>query len=409
MDLLDKHQKKVLRFSIEQFLGELTADRFERATKAIKSLPDKARDLWHQYGGPVAGVINVILKKLNLEAVDLDPAFQRDMVKEESLRFHLEQLAAIAQELRFLSTYVLVDRVDEIELTATDAAATFQFMRPLLVDLPTLELNGLALKFFLWDAILDDYLANGARRDRVPIYQLSWSPEDLKKTMSERLKAYSAGRCSSLSELMCDRVDLDIDTLAAHLAAGSPRDMIRLMDRVVAEQTRVSADYDCVSEVAFWAGVRGFSDVRATELFPRYLPDLRRIGASGKVTFTVNHLASDVFRVEQQSARNKVQNWMKTGLVDRIDEVPNPPNRPMYLYGAVDVRLAIAMLTDFSPAEVLSTCVFVCPSCRGIAISDAQSMACRQCGHRFEIAKPKVSFRVAQFPRRGGPRKRTRL
>ncbi len=64
----------------------------------------------------------------------------------------------------------------------------------------------------------------------------------------------------------------------------------------------------------------------------------------GSPTFTVNRLANDIFRISTQAARSKVQKWTNTGLVGQIGDLPNRGNRPMYLYGAADPRLAIAML-----------------------------------------------------------------
>jgi hypothetical protein len=281
---------------------------------------------------------------------------------------------------------VLIDRVDETPLTTMDAASTFAFMRPLLVDLPTLEHPHLGYKFFLWDSIGDDYKAHGARPDRIPIYELQWSVTDLKTMISQRLKAFSDGRVTALNELFCSEVKLDVDTLAANLAAGSPRDLIRLMERVVAEETRTSTDSECVGLVALWAGIRSFSEIRATELFPGQLPELRRVGATGALTFTVNTLANDIYRVTNQAARARVQGWQNTGMVGKVDEQLNPPNRPMYVYGPIDIRLAIAMMSNFTPQEVMANYVLVCPACEAVTISDRQEILCQVCSHRFGLS-----------------------
>jgi hypothetical protein len=331
-------------------------------------------------------VVGAILAFFGLPQLGLSMAAE-DESRPESLRADLERLARIAQSLGFDSIYVLVDRVDEIGLTTTDASKTLQFIHPLVTDLPTLELDGVAFKFFLWDLIEQDLRESGGRPDRVPIYTLEWSTGDLEQMISRRLAALSGGRITRLSELFCPEVGLNVDLLMANLAGGSPRDLIRMMSRVVAEQTRMTDDATCIGSEALWRGVRLFSDERADELVHRYLGDVRRIGARGQVTFTINQLASDVFRVTTQAARSRVQKWEQTGLISQIGELPNPGSRPMHLYGAVDPRLAIAMLKTASPEEIVGNYILFCPQCKRLVISDREQIVCPQCNHEFGLGE----------------------
>jgi len=239
---LDEQQKRIVKFCAQRFLSDLSADEFQAAVKGVKSLGDRAKDVWAKWGGPIAGLIDAVLDRLKLRAVNLDGAFEMEMGGDESFRYLLYRLSGVVRTLGLNSVFVLVDRVDEFALTATDASNAFAFIRPLLIDLPTLEQDGIGFKFFLWDAMEDAFQGSGVRGDRVSVHSLQWSTEDLKLMISQRLKAFSDGRVGSLKELMCDSTDLDVDTLAAFLAAGSPRDLIRLMARVVAEETRVSDD-----------------------------------------------------------------------------------------------------------------------------------------------------------------------
>ena len=297
---LSKHSKSQLGIFVQKFLGSITEEQFEQAIKAIKSLPEKTIELVRRFAGPFNALVGAVLTHFGLPTVELKEATAQAN-RSESLRADLARLSIIASETGFDSIYVLVDRVDEIGLTATNAAKTLEFIHALITDLPTLELEGVAFKFFLWDLIEQDLRSTGGRPDRVPIYTLAWSPEDLQQMISRRLKALSGGTISRLSQLLCPEFDLDADQLMAHLAGGSPRDLIRMMARVVAEQTRTRSDATCIGNRALWDGVRLFSDERSEELIGRYLPDVRRIGARGQVTFTNNQLASDVFRISTLS------------------------------------------------------------------------------------------------------------
>jgi len=395
VDNLSTQQKRVLKFCAKRFLSDLTADEFQAAIRAVKNLGDKARDIWETWGGPIAGVVDVILERLKLRGVDVDQAFEQQAEGDESLRYLLQRLSEIPKALGFKSVYILVDKVDEFAATSTDASKTLEFVRPLLTDLPTLEQEGVGFKFFLWDAIQDDFQQVGVRRDRVAVHSLQWSTAELKAMIAQRLSAFSRGKITSLRALMERPDELDIDTLAAHLAAGSPRDLIRLMAAVVAEETRDSDQKEAISLDAFWKGIRRFSEERCDELFPGQVVEIRRVGSSGKVTFTVNTLANDIYRVTTQAARARVQGWMNTGLVSRIGELPNPGNRPMYLYGPVDLRLAIAMLANSPPDEVLANFALICPECEVVAITDATEVTCTGCSHRFNLAEARSLIEAA--------------
>src|SRR5439155_20240795 len=167
---------------------------------------------------------------------------------------------------------------------------------------------------------------------------------ELSEMLRLRIRTYSNGSIDSYNDLLCEGTGIDVHALITQMAFGSPRDMYRLANQIVAEQTRTSADTACIDLKSVWAGFRQFSDQRARELMPSgYLDDLRRIG---KPTFTINHLANDVFRIVDNSARRKVQLWTDRGVIKKVDEVPNPPNRPSYLFGVVDPRVALAILPN---------------------------------------------------------------
>jgi hypothetical protein len=159
--------------------------------------------------------------------------------------------------------------------------------------------------------------------------------------------------------------------------------MIRLCKRIVAEQTRSSEADTCVGERAVWQGVRVFSDERAEELFGQYLGELKRINSP---TFTISELSSTVFRISDQAARRKVQLWGETGIVSKIGEVPNPPNRPAYLFGVVDLRVGVAMLPGVDVQEFLYYNAFECPSCGAISVTNRDEIVCPKCATQFDAS-----------------------
>jgi hypothetical protein len=87
---------------------------------------------------------------------------------------------------------------------------------------------------------------------------------------------------------------------------------------------------------------------------------------------------------------------MNTGLVAQIGEVPNPPNRPMYLYGPVDLRLALAMIPNIAPEEILANYALICPGCEAVAITDEAEITCTVCSHRFKLADAQSLIEACQ-------------
>jgi hypothetical protein len=91
---------------------------------------------------------------------------------------------------------------------------------------------------------------------------------------------------------------LNVHRLVAQIGHGSPRDVIRACGRIVDEHTRTSADQSLIRPEAILKGIRTFSEERADELYGPYIEQIRRVG---RLTFTINQVASDVFRITSQA------------------------------------------------------------------------------------------------------------
>lgn len=381
---LSEHQRQLLKFQIERFLGSLSEIEIDIAVASLKNFGDKARDFFKKYGGPLNTFLTALMSRIGMDNVKVPSDLAEEAKRDEALSYHFENLLKIAQVLGFESTYVLVDRVDEMPITG-DAKKTFEFVWPLLADLRTLEIAGVAFKFFLWDEIADLLAENSFRSDRIDMDRLKWSQSELSKMLSLRLATYSDEMVTSLNEMMEEDAGVDAHALVAYLANGSPRDMYRIARRVVAEQTRSSDEAERISATSLWAGIRNFCEKRAGELVQQsYIDDLRRIGTP---TFTIARIANDVFRIHENNARRKIQLWTGTGAVKKIDEIPNPPNRPRYLFGVVDPRLAVAMLPNTDVELIFATQILLCPECGELCVTDEAVVTCLNCSTRTSVDK----------------------
>jgi uncharacterized protein (DUF952 family) len=404
VQILTRRQKAMLGFYADAFLGPMSAADFRVALRSVKSVPHRIARVIDQYGGPVAVFVRAVLARLDVSEVPRADELVGGLTLSQSLRYHLDQLVEIIRSLDFYCTYVLVDRVDELEVTNNDAKRTFAFVRPLLTDLRTLETPGLAFKLFLWDETRP-YIEESVRTDRIDTDVLTWSPRELERMLSRRLQAHSQRRVGSIAQLACANATTDWDPIIAQLAHGSPREMIVLLRRVIAEQTRTSDSGACIEVPSFWSAVRSFSDTLAADRAGKHLDDLRRIGASGRVTFGSAEIANEVFRISQRVTASKVKTWQRTGVIAQIGTLPNPGRRPPYLYAPTDLRVAIAMNPNTPPEETLEFNALICHGCERLVITD-RSLPCPSCMAELEYGEAITvitSARRGQLPGGGRP------
>ncbi|MEO9629022.1 MAG: hypothetical protein ABJG14_01120 [Sulfitobacter sp.] len=385
---LPKELTSVLKQAIEIYLGEYSQQLHSSSIGKFKNLGDKASDIWDSYGGKISLLVDGVLTYFGVDAVDLSKLARNPENYEQSHQFYLRKLSEIAIILGYKSVYVLIDRVDETGLTNADAQKAYDFIKPLISDLHILETPNVAFKFFLWDQMRSYYIADGARPDRIKMYSLDWSVSEISKMLTARLNAFSEGKVQSLNEIV--NCELDAHMLVSYIAASSPRDMIRVGGRIVDEQVRMEPDGETISQNKVWLGSSKFCQERAEEIFARHLPDLRKIGVP---TFTNRHLANDVFRVSENAIRPKIQSWQDSGAVKRVGDVPNPGNRPLYLYGLSELRLCVAALSNVAIEEIFGNFLLECPACNIINISDQNEFNC-SCGSSVKLSQARSVLEI---------------
>jgi hypothetical protein len=376
---LSNSESAALTKCARNFLSDVSEAEFSSTLRAIRSPMGRVSDFYDKYKGQAVTSINAVAAKYelgNVLSIDKERGLKKPAISE-----YFSTLIRVCQKLGFESVYILVDRIDEASITQGDSRESFKFIESLLSDLHVLEISGAAFKFFLWDQVEPHYRRGGARPDRVPIYKINWSIGELQQMLSRRLEAYSSQRVSSLNELLATDVTYDLHALVATLAAGSPRDMIRMCRAIVDEQTRVGDQAGTLNSGAIERGISTFSSDRSNELFPELMDELLRIGS---YSFTISRMANDVFRMTTQAMGRKIQTWVDAGAVVKSGELPNPGNRPQNLYSISEPKLAVSLRGSKSFPEVLADNMFLCPSCSSMNLVDTPS-ECYQC--RSEIGQ----------------------
>ncbi len=377
-DRLSDAERSVLSVCVRQYVEPLTADQYELATAAIRTLAERADIFWKKYGGALGLAISVVMEKIGIPISGMTE--QLDFFGEvdaSNRRSAFLRLVDVSKRLGYESVYVLVDRVDEINSTFNDPARSFDLIRSLVTDLRTLEAEGVAFKFFLWDELRQPYKEAGSRPDRISEFDLRWRLDELEQILSARLRHFSGGKTSSLNTLQLWGSQYDLHKLVARLAAGSPRDMLRLCARIIQEVSRSGDGQLLITDETLERAIWEFSRERSEEL----TADLSEISKVRSFHFTVNHLASDIFKVGSPAARARIDRWTASGVVAKVGTEPTTrEGRPRDLYAVIDVRVGIATRSLEDLPYVLQGAGYVCPTCEEVVLSElSDRVLCGRC------------------------------
>jgi len=379
---LSDEEKKLLTIFIRNYLGSLTGEGIQQLMSELKSLPDRFKDFWQKNVGFMESVLNFLLKTYDLEEIDLPDVKQDEKKLNETYKYQLESLLLLVKKIGFQSIYILLDRPDETEKTGNDPEKTYQLIQPLIRDLELLGMQGYGFKFFLWDQI-EPFYRQDARPDRVPQYKLQWKKSGLREVLSKRLAAYSGGKIKSFDSIM--ETGQGIDDVICLMANGSPRNMIRLCEKIFAIQGNKNPKSTKIEYVSVDRATVEFSELLFIENYGESI--LKEIQRVGRELFTTNYVANEVLKITSNGARNKITSWTKLGLVHLIGTVTVPPaKKPTNFYCVVDpqaVRLIHrAVPLDKFLADRWLPCAY-CETDNLINIDlypeDNEAM-CRQCG-----------------------------
>lgn len=255
----------------------MTGMTFSEVLSSLKSVPEKVRDFWSKNVGFLEPLINILLKRYGLATIDLPDLKQEQKKLETSYKHQLEQLLSIVRIAGKRSVYILIDRIDESEKTGGSPERTYRMLEPIVQDLELLGLRGYGFKIFAWDKIVELFRSK-ARPDRVPQYSLSWPRKRIEQLIAARIKAFSNDRFSSFADIMTTH-DPATDSIIALFADHSPRNAIRICERVLAVQADMDNKATKISSVAFDRGLTTFADQLTVDLYgPDICHDLKRAG-----------------------------------------------------------------------------------------------------------------------------------
>jgi len=382
---LSPGEKDALRALTQALLTQISAAEQRETLYSLRNLSDTAKEIWNEHHW----VIDAVLSAINILGGGMGggslPSATSSSAGAVEPDAAIDLLGRLAVTLELKAIYVLIDRVDETAETSADPMAAYAMIAALMHELKVLEHRPFAYKFFLPDDLLPFYQRDGGRSDRIRNYETRWRNDELDTLMARRLSAYSGGRVSSLRDLLAAGSDAEgLVRLSIHFAQRSPRDLIRIWGRAVAEQLRINHTSGAISETALLSGIDAFSREKADEIATAdTVRDLKRVA---RVDFTVSEVASDVFHVDNNSARARIQSWENRGVVKKIGEVPVARGRPHHHYGVVDIRVARSIFPDVRLDDFLTAKARLCPGCESPMLRDwddargERDETCIECG-----------------------------
>ena len=362
------------------YIGEINPSEAMEALRSLRTISSKARRFLGDWGAPISSLVSMILKSHGLAGINLGAPIPQGASAESTSKMHLEIVRDLLVGIGFRSVYVLIDKIDETDFAGNDAHKSFLIVRPLIRDLDLLQTKGIGFKFFLWDKLHAQYEKYG-RSDRISQFSLSWKQHELNEMLSKRMGAFSQGRVKDIGKLTMGSLAQTLQSLIVMFAAGSPRDMIRICQRILSEQIKTNAGPRIPSRFiqleAIEEGILEFCKRRAAEMGgEEAIRDLLKIG---EVDFTANLLASSVLKVGVNSARNKIEKWVQKGIVERIGEKRIGNGRPVHHYAICDVRVARAVLPRMPLRQFLNTKVLSCDHCQRVSIRHWNNGEIRKC------------------------------
>ena len=386
---LDETEKKILKTLIQENLGNIQEFELKSAIDSLKSFSEKAKEFWNKYIGAINTLANALLQQFNLQGVSL-VKFEDDGEKlTRSFKYRLEIFRDLCLELGFESIYVLLDKVDENELTGNKAEDSFKMIQSLIRDLELLEMDKFGFKFFLWDQ-LQPHFREYSRPDRIEQFTLEWSNEELERMLSMRLKAYSGGKITTLEQLTKD-FEKNLTCLVILFAQKSPRDAIRICKQIIAEQRENDPKSTYLGSKAIQKGIENFCKIRALEITNEVkIRELRKIGF---VEFTISFIANDVFKISTNGARSKVNAWEDLGIVKKIGKITvKTSGKPVNNYIISDIRVAKYVFEKTSVLEFIKDKYKECPNCDDMLLRDwdvPKKIECSKCRHEINSSSNK--------------------
>ena len=358
------------------YLYDTPASFPNQAISSLKTVEDYAVDLWKGFKEPIVNVIKQISKNKGVE-VDLS-TIEIDKKLQLSHKDNFINIIELVKKTGISTVFILVDKVDEQSLTGNNPEASFKLISELIKDLELLEISGISFKFFLWDA-LKQFTVISARPDRVFSYDLIWDWKQIRSMLDKRVETYSKGRITHFINMFTDAKLLGRIILFSEL---SPRDCVRICNRVLSEQFKKNSTSERFEEDVVNTAIIQFCQEKGAELITNS-SNLNHLKKTNQVSFTIEELVSNKVAADSPAIRNIINPWTTAEYLKKIGLVRRKNAKAVNEYAFQDIRLAFLACPTLDLQRFLERKVRKCrvDSCKTLFYRDfdRKSYVCPKC------------------------------
>lgn len=300
---------------------------------------------WDSLSAIIARSVDALSKRQLDDSIDISgpaEALLKSLTGESAntSRAILAKLVDFVRAFGFSGACVLVDKVDETPMTSSSAEATARLIHPLLTHIQLLEVDGFAWIMFLWGNVQDHFNDSklNVRLDKIPNANITWDRKSLREMIDARVTFFSENK-HTFSDLFDSSINADaVFESVVTLAGSSPRELIKLLDIILREHdARPDTDHLLIDQTSIDLG----QDKYAKESIGIWFKEtpLQQVLRLGKATF-VNRDVQTTFKITDQGARKRINNWEDAGLVRQDGSAPSEAGgKPVYRYVVADARV----------------------------------------------------------------------
>lgn len=146
----------------------------------------------------------------------------------------LKNFTEVVLALGFKSVVVLVDGVDEIDITANKPELSALLLKSLIAERVLMQMNNLTFKFFLPKQVIEflEEIPETRLGERIKSHEIIWNEQAIQKLLSLRLYAFSNNKLNDLAQISSPDL-IDIANILASHVANNPRNLLRLAEQVL--------------------------------------------------------------------------------------------------------------------------------------------------------------------------------
>jgi len=202
---------------------------------------------------------------------------------------------------------------------------------------------------------------------------LKWDWKQIREMLNKRVSSYSKGKISSFQDMFTDIKLFGRIILFSEL---SPRDCVRICNRVLSEQFKKGPDSVQLEEDVVHYSIQHFCHEKASELITN-ASNLKHLTKTNQVSFTIEELVTNKVAADSPAIRNIINPWTTAEYLKKIGIVSRKNAKAVNEYAFQDIRLAYAACPTLDIPEFLDAKIRQCTvsTCQTIFYRDFDKKA----------------------------------